>query len=52
VKSTSFEKDSEVLNFGYINVDPNAEYKVLVKSIGLETENGIVEVSVNAELDG
>ena len=51
VKSTSFEKDSEVLNFGFINVDPDAEYKVLVKSIGLETENGIVEVPVNAELD-
>ena len=51
VKSTSFEKDSELLNFGFINVDPDAEYKVLVKSIGLETENGIVEVPVNAELD-
>ena len=51
VKSTSFEKDSEVLNLGFINVDPDAEYKVLVKSIGLETENGIVEVPVNAELD-
>ena len=51
VKSTSFEKDSEVLNFGFINVDPDAEYKVLVKSIGLETENGNVEVPVNAELD-
>ena len=51
VKSTSFEKDSELLNFGFINVDPDAKYKVLVKSIGLETENGIVEVPVNAELD-
>lgn len=51
VKSTSFEKDSELLNFGFINVDPDAEYKVLVKSVGLETENGIVEVPVNAELD-
>ena len=51
VKSTSFEKESELLNFGFINVDPNAKYKVLVKSIGLETENGIVEVPVNAELD-
>lgn len=51
VKSTSFEKGSELLNFGFINVDPDAEYKVLVKSVGLETENGIVEVPVNAELD-
>ena len=51
VKSTSFEKESELLNFGFINVDPDAKYKVLVKSIGLETENGIVEVPVNAELD-
>ena len=51
VKSTSFEKGSELLNFGFINVDPDAEYKVHVKSIGLETENGIVEVPVNAELD-
>lgn len=25
VKSTSFKKDSEVLNFGFINVDPDAE---------------------------
>ena len=51
VKSTSFEKDSELLNFGFINVDPDAKYKVHVKSVGLETENGIVEVPVNAELD-
>ena len=51
VKSTSFEKESELLNFGFINVDPDAKYKVLVKSIGLETEKGIVEVPVNAELD-
>ena len=51
VKSTSFEKGSELLNFGFINVDPDAKYKVHVKSIGLETENGIVEVPVNAELD-
>ena len=51
VKSTSFEKDSELLNFGFINVDPDAKYKLLVKSIGLETEKGIVEVPVNAELD-
>ena len=51
VKSTSFEKDSELLNFGFINVDPDAKYKVHVKSIGLETENGIVEVPVNADLD-
>ena len=51
VKSTSFEKESELLNFGFINVDPDAKYKVLVKSVGLETENGIVEVPVNAELD-
>ncbi len=51
VKSTSFEKESELLNFGFINVDPDAKYKLLVKSIGLETEKGIVEVPVNAELD-
>ena len=51
VKSTSFEKESELLNFGFINVNPDAKYKVLVKSVGLETENGIVEVPVNAELD-
>ena len=51
VKSTSFEKGSELLNFGFINVDPDAKYKVHVKSVGLETENGIVEVPVNAELD-
>ena len=51
VKSTSFEKGSELLNFGFINVDPDAKYKVHVKSIGLETENGIVEVPVNADLD-
>lgn len=51
VKSTSFEKGSELLNFGFINVDPDAKYKVHVKSIGLETEKGIVEVPVNADLD-
>lgn len=51
VKSTSFASESEVLNLGYINPDSEATYKVSVKSLGLETENGIVEVPVGVELD-
>lgn len=51
VKSTVFDKESDVLNLGYI--DPNAEacYKVYVKSLGFETESGIVEIPVGKELD-
>lgn len=51
VRSSSFAKESEVLNLGYINTDNEATYKVYVKSLGLETENGIVEIPVNVELD-
>jgi len=51
VKSTSFAPESAVLNLGFINPDPDASYKVYVKSIGLETENGIVEIPVELGLD-
>ena len=51
VKSSSFEAGSEVLNLGYINTDPDATYRVYVKSLGFETENGIIEVPVELELD-
>ncbi len=51
VKSASFAKESEVLNLGFINTDENAKYMVSVKSLALETENGIVEIPVEVELD-
>lgn len=51
VKSAAFAKESEMLNLGFINTDKEATYKVHVKSIGLETENGIVEIAVDADLD-
>lgn len=51
VKSASFDKESEMLNLGFINTDPEAAYKVYVKSLGFETEKGIVEIPVDKELD-
>ncbi len=51
VKSSSFAKESEVLNLGFINTDKEATYKVYVKSLSLETENGMVEIPVDVELD-
>lgn len=51
VKSSSFDKESDVLNLGFINTDTEASYKVYVSSIGLETENGIIEIPVEKELD-
>lgn len=51
VKSASFAKESEVLNLGFINTDENAKYKVYVRSLGLETENGVIEIPVDVELD-
>ncbi len=51
VKSSSFDKESDVLNLGFINPDPETLYRVYVKSLGFETENGIVEIPVEKELD-
>lgn len=51
VKSSTFAAESEVLNLGFINPDPNAKYKVFVKSISLETADGMVEIPVNANLN-
>ena len=51
VKSSTFDGKSEVLNMGYINTDPDATYKVHVNSLGFETENGMVEIPVDVELD-
>ena len=51
IKSSSFDKDSDILNLGFINTDTDAKYKVLVRSLTLATENGDVEIPVNKELD-
>ncbi len=51
IKSSSFAPESEILNIGFINTDPEAEYKVFVKSLSLETADGIVEIPVEQELD-
>ena len=39
-----------MLNLGFID-DKDASYKMYVKSLGFETENGIVEIPVEVELD-
>ncbi len=51
VKSSTFAAESEVLNLGFINPDPDAEYKVHVNSLSLETEDGMVEIPVNVSLN-
>ena len=51
VTSSAFAPESEMLNLGFINTDKEATYKVFVKSLGFETENGIVEIPVEVELN-
>lgn len=51
VKTSSFDGNSEIINLGFINTDAEAKYKVYVKSLSLETENGEVEVPVNVYLN-
>lgn len=51
IKTSSFAKESEVLNLGFINTDSKETYKIYVKSLSLETENGQVEIPVDVELD-
>lgn len=51
VKSSSFDKESDVLNIGFLNPDTEATYKVYIRSLGFETENSIVEIPVEKELD-
>ncbi len=51
VKSSSFAKESEMLNLGFINTDTQATYTVHVSSLGFETENGMIEVPVDIDLD-
>lgn len=51
VRSSSFDPASDVLNLGFLDPDPEADYKVYVKSLGLETANGIVEIPIGKELD-
>lgn len=50
ITSTAFDAKSDMLNLGFID-DKDATYKMYVKSLGFETENGIVEVPVEVELD-
>lgn len=51
IKTSPFAAESEVLNLGFINPNPDAEYKVHVNSLSLETEDGMVEIPVNADLN-
>ena len=51
IKSSAIAKESEMLNLGYINTNQDVTYKVHVKSIGFETDDGIVEIPVDEELD-
>ncbi len=51
VTSSTFDPESDMLNLGFINPDNEATYKVLVRSLGFETENGTVEIPVGKELD-
>lgn len=51
ITTSSFAEESEVLNLGFINTDADAAYKVLVKSLSLETKDGMVEIPVNVSLD-
>ena len=50
ITSTAFDAKSDMLNLGFID-DKDATYKMYVKSLGFETENGIVEIPVDVELD-
>ena len=50
ITSTAFDAKSDMLNLGFID-DKDATYRMYVKSLGFETENGIVEVPVEVELD-
>ena len=50
ITSTAFDAKSDMLNLGFID-DKDASYKMYVKSLGFETENGIVEIPVEVELD-
>lgn len=40
-----------MLNLGFIDQDPDATYKVYVKSLGLETADGIVELDPTSSSD-
>ena len=51
LKSSSFAPGSEVLNIGFIVTDPEATYKVYVRSLSLETADGMVEIPVDKTLD-
>ena len=51
LKSSSFAPGSEVLNIGFIVTDPEATYKVHVRSLSLETADGMVELPVDKTLD-
>ncbi len=51
VKSTAFDPESDVLNLGFLDPNPEAAYKIYVHSLGLETADGVVEIPVEKELD-
>lgn len=47
VQSSEFNKDSEVINLGFVDEDKNANYSFTVKSLTLKTEDGDVVIPVN-----
>ncbi len=51
IKTGQIDKESDIINLGYLNPDPEAKYSLYVKSLTLETESGEVDIPMDIELN-
>ncbi len=51
IKTSAIDKESDIINLGFINPDESATYTLKVNSLTLETENGDVEIPMDVELE-
>ncbi len=51
IKTGEIDKESDIINLGFLNTDPEAKYSLTVNSLTLATEDGDVEIPMDVMLD-
>ncbi len=51
IKTGTLDKESDIINLGFLNTDPDATYKLHVNSLTLGTDNGDVEIPMDIDLN-
>ncbi len=51
ISAGTLDKESDIINLGFLNTDPEATYNLVVNSLTIGTESGDYEIPIGIELD-